>query len=243
MPERPGPVRRLGDPPVPDEPHATVRRPEPDAVVDEDVDVFGAERAAARLAAAIEEVPAGTVRTGPDGRQLLTPPFAADRDRVDGPLTAPVTLVVFGAHATPASRPLGALFADVRRRHAATVAIAWRHYPDPAAHRRACMFALAAEAAGAAGRFWALTHQLLALRHHNPEDLDAAVVRASLDPLTTLDAMRAGTGTDRIVDDVASARSSGVIATPALFIDGVRYDGELEARAVMAALDAAVAST
>ena len=50
--------------------------------------------------------------------------------------------------------------------------------------------------------------------------------------------MRAGTGTDRIVDDVASALASGVAFSPALFINGERYDGEPASRAVSAALEA-----
>ena len=43
--------------------------------------------------------------------------------------------------------------------------------------------------------------------------------------------MRAGTGADRIVADTASALASGVVFTPALFIDGERYRSELEPEA------------
>jgi hypothetical protein len=62
------------------------------------------------------------------------------------------------------------------------------------------------------------------------------MVRAGLDPARTLDAMRAGTGADRIVADTTSALTSAVVFTPALFIDGERYRGELELEAVSAAL-------
>ena len=116
----------------------------------------------------------------------------------------------------------------------------WRHYPDPAAHPRAAVFALAVEAAAAAGRFWSLTRELLALRHYEPEDLHSAMVRASLSPAGTREAMRAGTGTERIASDVASALSSGVTYAPALFVDGARFRGEIEPGAVLAALDAAM---
>jgi protein-disulfide isomerase len=118
---------------------------------------------------------------------------------------------------------------DVRERHPATVRVAWRHYPEPDAHPRAVMLALAAEAAAASGHFWALTRELLRLRHDDPPDLHAALLRAGLDPERTLEEMRAGTGADRIVDDVASAMASGVAFSPALFIDGERYDGPLDA--------------
>jgi hypothetical protein len=74
---------------------------------------------------------------------------------------------------------------------------------------------------------------VLDLRHFDPPDLHAAMLRAGLDPERTLDAMRADTGADRIVGDVASARVSGVAS---LFVNGERYRGELDAAAVCEAL-------
>ena len=89
-----------------------------------------------------------------------------------------------------------------------TVAIAWRRFPDPA-HPRAAVLALAAEAAAAQGRLWAMTRERLSARHPDPAELSAAMVRAGLDPARTRGAMRAGTGADRIVADTASALASG----------------------------------
>ena len=51
--------------------------------------------------------------------------------------------------------------------------------------------------------------------------------------------MRADTGAARIADDVASAMASGVAFSPALFVGGERYTGELDAEAVSAAVAAA----
>jgi protein-disulfide isomerase len=208
----------------------------PRDVVDDDFDVFGVEQAAARLAERIEAVQLGAARLADDARPLLSPPFELGHDRVEVPASAPTTLVVFGAYATPWSRSLGNVLASIHQRHPGTVSVAWRHYPDPAAHPRALIFALAAEAAAANGRFWALTRELLQLRHNDPADLHAAMLRASLDPTSMIQAMRAGTGGDRIVADVASALVSGVTAAPALFVDGERYEGELKPAAVSAAL-------
>jgi protein-disulfide isomerase len=66
------------------------------------------------------------------------------------------------------------------------------------------------------------------------------MVRAGLSTEVTLAAMRAGTGMERIASDVESALSSGVTYAPALFIDGARLAGEIEPRAALAAVDAAV---
>src|SRR3954468_15309757 len=210
----------------------------PPEIVDEPIDAYGAEAAAADLAERLEQVRSGAVRVTDDGVDLLAPPFTPGRDHVEGPEWARTTLVVFGAHGTPSSRPLGRVLAAVRSRHPATVALAWRHFPDPVAHPRAAVLALGAEAAAAQGRFWALTRELLSAHHHEPIELSAAMVRAGLDPARTLDAMRAGTGADRIVADTTSALASGVVFAPALFIDGERYRGKLDPKAVSAALAA-----
>jgi hypothetical protein len=234
----PRPVRLPGQPAPPREvPEAW--RHSPPKIVDEPIDAYGAEAAAAALAERLAQVRSSAVRVAHDGRALLAPPFTPGRDRVDGPRWARSTLVVFGAHGTPSSRLVGRVLAGIRARDPVTVAIAWRHFPNPVAHPQAAVLALAAEAAGAQGRFWAMTRELLSARHHDPADLSAAMVRAGLDPARTLGAMRAGTGTDRIVADTASALASGVVFTPALFIDGERYLGELDPEAVFDALGAA----
>jgi protein-disulfide isomerase len=60
--------------------------------------------------------------------------------------------------------------------------------------------------------------------------------RARLDPKRALAAMRAGTGADRIVEDVASALASAVTYTPTLLVDGRRYRGALDGAALAEAL-------
>jgi len=231
----PRPIRLPGQPERPREVPEGPRHVLP-TIVDEPIDAYGAEAAAAALTERLADVRSSSLRVAHDGLDLLTPPFRAGRDRVDGLRWARSTLVVFGAHGTPSSRLVGRVLAAIRSRDPVTVAIAWRHYPNPVAHPRAAVLALAAEAAAAQGRFWPMTRELLSARHHEPDDLFAAMVRAGLDPARTLDAMRAGTGADRIAADTASALSSGVVFTPALFIDGERYGGELEPEAVYAAL-------
>jgi hypothetical protein len=230
----------LGEPPLPAEPYDL---PRPGEAPADDLDRFGAEEAAGRLAALLAQVTGPPGRLASDGRPLLAPPFSLARDHVEGPVSAGVTIVVFGAFGTPGSRPLGRVIERVREDHMATVRIAWRHFPDAGAHPHAVMLAMAAEAAAARGRFWMLTRELLRLRHDDPVDLHAALLRAGLDPERTLDAMREGTGADRIADDVASAMGSGVAFSPALFLNGERYGGELDPAAVSAAVARAIRAT
>jgi 2-hydroxychromene-2-carboxylate isomerase len=239
MPEFPRPIQLPGQPALPREPYAPQDRHAPPTVVDEDADVYGAEDAAARLTERLRALEPAPVHAEPGERPRLSPPLTVDRDRIEGP-AAGVTVVAFGAHGTPASRSLGAVLDAIRERHIATVGIAWRHYPDPDAHPRAAILALAVEAAAVSARFWTLTRELLKLRHHDPADLHAALIRSSLDPAETLDAMRAGVGADRIAADVSSAQASGVVVAPTLFIDGQRFVGEVEPAPVLAAVDAAL---
>jgi hypothetical protein len=199
-------------------------------------DIFGAEAAAARVAARLQRVHPAAARLADDGRPLLSPPFSPTRDRFEGPASGDAQLVVFGAHGTPPAPALGRVLTAVREHHPSTVTVAWRHYPDPAAHPRAVLLALAVEAAAERGHFWALTRELLALHHDDPRDLHAAMLRAGVDPERAGETMRAETGADRIADDVASALASGVAYTPALFVNGARYLGALDPTAVAARL-------
>jgi hypothetical protein len=236
MSELPPPIRLPGEPDPPRVPRTSRGRGRHE-VVDVD-DAYAAEATARELNQRLARVPPAPARRAPDGRVLLSPPFERGRDRIEGLPSAPATLVVFGAYGTPGARQLGQVLELVRARHPTTVAIAWRHYPDPLAHADAGLFALAVEAAALTGHFWALTRELLRLHHHAPRDLHAAMLRAGLDPDRTLAAMRAGTGADRIADDVASALASGVIATPTLFVDGERWRADLDPELVSGALQA-----
>src|SRR4051794_4294421 len=239
-PEFPPPIRLPGERPIPPEPTPIHRRARVPDVVDEATDRYGVEETAARVAARLVRIAPHAAQVADDGAILLTPPLAPARDRIAGPAWGRATVVVFGAHGTPTSRSLGAVLDAIRRRHLTTVGVAWRHYPDPVAHPRALVFALAVEAAARAGRFWTLTRELLRLRHHDPGDLHAAIVRSSLDPGRVLEAMRDGVGEDRIADEVASALASGVTSVPALFIAGERYRGELRPEPVLAAIQSAL---
>jgi hypothetical protein len=62
---------------------------DPGTPVDDDLDVFGAKPAAARLIERLARVPSAPVRSTADGRARLTPGFALNHDRVEGPPSPP----------------------------------------------------------------------------------------------------------------------------------------------------------
>jgi Na+:H+ antiporter, NhaA family len=168
-------------------------------------------------------------------RHVLAPPLFDARDHIEGPASAPASLVVFGSYGTPASPRLGKLLEELRAAHPATLRIAWRHVPDPQRHPGTVEFALAAEAAAAEGRFWSMHRELLATRHHDLEALHAAARRAGVDFYELVDHMRAGVGAERIVSDLESAQASAVVSAPTLFVNGECFDGALDAATVWAA--------
>src|SRR3954467_295327 len=155
-PEFPPPIRLPGERPIPPEPMPIHRRAEVPDVVDEATDRYGVEDTAARLAERLARVEPHAARVADDGAILLTPPLAPAHDRIAGPAWGRATVGVFGAHGTPWSRSLGAVLDAIRQRHPTTVGVAWRHHPDPVAHPRAVVLALAVEAAAQTGRFWTL---------------------------------------------------------------------------------------
>jgi NhaA family Na+:H+ antiporter len=203
--------------------------------IDDVTDTRGADEALSTLARRIRAVRS---RPAPNGPGVLTPPLSHSRDHVEGPQWAP-SLVVFGSYGTPRSRPLGNLLQQLREANPASLRIAWRHLPDAEEHPRAVELALAAEAAATHSRFWSMNRELLAMRHDDFEDLHAAARLADVDFYRLLYCMSTGLGADRIVSDVESARASTVGSAPALFVNGERFSGDLDAPTVWAALHSA----
>jgi NhaA family Na+:H+ antiporter len=119
----------------------------------------------------------------------------------------------------------------------------FRHFPNERAHPGAELAARAAEAAGLQGRFYELHDQLFAREPPIEEGdlielaraigLDVERFRRDLDS----DEVRA-----RVEQDLADARSNGVTGTPALFVDGIRYDGAWDYDSMLETLERPVAA-
>jgi protein-disulfide isomerase len=103
---------------------------------------------------------------------------------------------------------------------------AWRHLPIGELHQNANGAALAAEGAAAQGRFWDLHDVLLARQDAlSVPDLLTYAGAIGIDVALLMDDMREGRHAERVLDDVRSAVSSGALATPALFVEGVPLGG------------------
>ncbi len=157
-----------------------------------------------------------------------------DLDRhVYGAAAAPMTLVEYGDFECPycgAAAPVLRRLIDGSDGRARLV---FRHFPLFNVHPFALTAALAAEASGEA--FWAM-HDLLFAHQNDLTDADLAGYgrRIGAGEVVGEAAQRSRPAVEA---DYASGGDAGVRGTPTLFVDGRRYPGRVELRALRAALD------
>jgi protein-disulfide isomerase len=146
-------------------------------------------------------------------------------DHVLGHAHAPVTLVEYGDFECPHCKKAAPVLRLLRAQHPRHLRLVFRHFPLEGVHPHALGAALAAEAAGAQGKFWAM-HDLL---FENQSHLKPAQVRRYAERLE-LDMVRydAETGDtvhlQRVREDIEGGERCGVRATPSFFLNGKLVD-------------------
>ena len=180
--------------------------------------------------------------TTPDGGRLTLP--VSDRDHVQGPATAPVTLVEYGDYECPYC---GAAYPIVKRlqEHLGDrLRFVFRNFPLTTVHPHAEHAAEAAEAAGAQGKFWEMHDYLYehqdALADQNLLEYAATV---GLDVERFIREMEGGVHTDRVRADFMSGVRSGVNGTPTFYINGQRHNGPYDFESLLAAIEAVAPGT
>jgi protein-disulfide isomerase len=156
----------------------------------------------------------------------LAPPVSDQRDHVQGPRAAPVTLVEYGDFECPYCGQAYPVVKELLSRQGTAVRLVFRNFPLAEIHPHARRAAEAAEAAGAQGKFWEM-HDLLYERQDALEDEDlvayAAEIGLDLDRFQVELAQNAHAA--RVREDFMSGVRSGVNGTPTFFINGRRHDG------------------
>jgi NhaA family Na+:H+ antiporter len=118
------------------------------------------------------------------------------------------------------------------------MAYVFRHFPDEHAHPGATFASRAGEAAGLQGRFWEMHDALYAREPPLGRNEVLEIVR-TLD----LDEEKFAADLERddtavpIEEDLADGQRAGVVGTPTVFIDGVRYDGAWDYYSMLEALE------
>jgi len=162
------------------------------------------------------------------------------RDHVRGPRDAAVTVVMYGDVECPYCGRVEPVLRQLLDRRP-EVRLVFRHFPLLDVHPHAFSAALALEAAAEAGRFWELHDLLFADQEHlGRRQLAVYAGQLGLDPDSLL---RPATERydQRVRDDFDSGVASGVEGTPALFVDGSRFQGGPSLARLEAAVDGALA--
>lgn len=174
---------------------------------------------------------------------ILTEPVDEKRDHLQGPISAPVTLVQYGDFECPYCGHAYPIIKDLQTRMEGRLRFVFRNFPISTSHPHAEHAAEAAEAAAAQGKFWEM-HDLLyeRQRHLADEDLHAYAEEVGLDTERFDTEMAGHVHAARVREDFMSGIRSGVNGTPTFYINGVRHDDSYEGDVLLIALELAAAA-
>jgi protein-disulfide isomerase len=170
----------------------------------------------------------------------LTLPVSEDRDHVQGPAEAAVTLVEYGDYECPYCGAAYPIIKEVQERMGERLRFVFRNFPITTSHPHAEQAAEAAEAAAAQGRFWQM-HDLLYENQQRlgDEDLRAYAGQLGLEVEPFDQELAEHVHAPRVREDFMSGVRSGVNGTPTFYINGLRYDDSYELDTLLAALERA----
>jgi protein-disulfide isomerase len=171
---------------------------------------------------------------------VLTVPVSQDRDHVQGPADAPVTLVEYGDYECPYCGAAYPIIKEVQARMGDRLRFVFRNFPISTSHPHAEQAAEAAEAAGVQGPFWEM-HDLLYenQKRLRDEDLRGYAEQLGLDVERFARDLAEHVHAARVHEDFMSGVRSGVNGTPTFYINGSRYDDSYDVETLLAALEAA----
>lgn len=169
----------------------------------------------------------------------LDPPLS-ENDHVEGPEDAPLELVMYGDFQCPYCAAAQSMVRRVRERMDGRMRFAFRHFPLPEIHPQAQSAAEASEAAAAQGAFWPMHEHLYAARGRLSDgDLVQHSRDLGLDAERVAREMGAHVHAERVAADHASGERSGVLGTPAFFVNGALHAGSFDAGSLIEALEGA----
>jgi len=158
-------------------------------------------------------------------------------DHVQGPETAPITLLEYGDFECPHSRRAVSIVKEIQDRLGDRVRFVFRHFPLTK-HPHAQKASEAAEAAAAQGKFWEMYHLLFDNQYAlEAEDLVAYADELGLDTARFKQELEQHVHAGRVEEDVQSGRESGATGTPEFFVNGVLHSGDYDFKSLMAAIE------
>jgi|SRR5271168_5061823 len=165
-------------------------------------------------------------------------------DHVEGPETAPATLVEYGDYECPHCGHAYPIVQRVQKHFGKRLRFVFRNFPLNEMHPHAEAAAEVAEFAGAHGKFWEM-HDLLFENQARLGDALFMTLCEKLDlPENELrDALENRTFEARVRADFSGGVRSGVNGTPTFFINGHRHDGAFDFDSLVSAIQPAIVKT
>ena len=166
-------------------------------------------------------------------------PVTPERDHIEGPANAALTLVEYGDYQCPYC---GAAYPEVKKVQkelGPELRFVFRNFPLTNMHEHAMNAAETAEAASAQGKFWPM-HDFLYEHQATLGDPTVALGYAKKLGLNTQRFEREiaqHVYQKRIKDDFMGGVRSGVNGTPTFYVNGVRHDEDAIAKALIEALN------
>lgn len=170
--------------------------------------------------------------------RLILP--VSDRDHIQGPADALVTLVEYGDYECPYCGQAYPIVKEVQQRLGDRLRFVFRNFPISTSHPHAQHAAEAAETAAALGSFWEMHDTLY--EHQDAlsdNDLRRLAESIGIDAASFDRDMSAHRFADRVREDFMSGVRSGVNGTPTFFINEFRYDDSWDTESLVAALERA----
>jgi protein-disulfide isomerase len=157
-----------------------------------------------------------------------------EEDHAIGPADAPITIIEYGDYECPTCLNAVPMVKEIRRLLGDRLRFVFRHFPQSSIHPHASAAAEAAEAAADQGKFWEM-HQALFDHQKELADLDLSHLALRLGmEIYKFDSSRSNqVHRRRIAEDYAGGLRSNVRKTPTFFVNGVRYDGAADAKAIV----------
>jgi len=174
---------------------------------------------------------------------VLVLPVDPDRDHIQGPADAPVTLVEYGDYECPYCGAAYPIVKEIQDRMGERLRFVFRNFPITTSHPHAGQAAEAAEGAAVQGPFWEM-HDLLYenQRHLEDADLLAYAERLGLDVERFEKELTEHVHADRVHEDFMSGVRSGVNGTPTFYINGARHDDSYDLETMLATLERAASA-
>ena len=156
----------------------------------------------------------------------LSLPIDTKRDHIQGPDTAPITLVEYGDYECPYCGQAYSIIKQIQDYFGDNIRFVFRNFPLTQVHPHAQRAAEAAEEAGSQNKFWKM-HDYLYEHQQALDDnhLEKYAKIIGLDLERFNKDMENHIHVPRIREDFLSGIQSGVNGTPSFYINGTRYDG------------------